>query len=188
MQRLMELVPPVQTFFEHLNNARSVEAILRRMALFQGISAAHLRSIAEQAQIKAYDREERLFAESGPAMPPRESLHILLDGFVKVARRASMGTGRAKSDERIIAYRQNGDYFAGGLDLLGDGGAVTVTAITRTRVIEIPRQVLLSIFQRYPEVSARFSQRIQQYRDAAVAAQTGFFDPLTQTHTETVKV
>jgi Fe-S-cluster-containing hydrogenase component 2/CRP-like cAMP-binding protein len=187
MQRLIEIVPAVRRFFEQLNIARSIEAILRRMALFQGISASDIHMVAEQTEVKAYERDERLFSEGGgsPA-PARESLHLLLDGFVKVARRTSPGTGRDKTDERIIAYRQGGDYFAGGLDLLGDGRAVTVTAITRTRVAEVPRSVLMSIFMRYPEVSQRFNMRLQQYRDAAAAAQTGFFDPLAHTHTELV--
>ena len=87
------------------------------------------------------------------ATPARESLHLLLDGFVKVARRTNPGTGRDKTDERIIAYRQGGDYFAGGLDLLGDGRAVTVTAITRTRVAEVPHSVLMNIFTRYPKLA-----------------------------------
>jgi Fe-S-cluster-containing hydrogenase component 2/CRP-like cAMP-binding protein len=187
MQRLMEIVPAVRRFFEQLNIARSIEAILRRMALFQGISASDIHMVAEQTGVKTYERDERLFSEGGGSTAPaRESLHLLLDGFVKVARRTSPGTGRDKTDERIIAYRQGGDYFAGGLDLLGDGRAVTVTAITRTRVAEVPRSVLMSIFKRYPEASQRFNMRLQQYRDAAAAAQTGFFDPLAHTRTELV--
>jgi Fe-S-cluster-containing hydrogenase component 2/CRP-like cAMP-binding protein len=187
MQLLMEIVPAVRHFFEQLNNARSIEAVLKRMALFQGVSASDLRKIAEEIEVKAYERDERLFSEGGGSMTPaRESLHLLIEGFVKVARRTTPGTGRDKTDERIIAYRQGGDYFAGGLDLLGDGRAVTVTAITRTRVAEVPRSVLLSIFTRYPEVSQRFTLRLQQYRDAAAAAQTGFFDPLAYTRTEPV--
>jgi CRP-like cAMP-binding protein/Fe-S-cluster-containing hydrogenase component 2 len=185
MQRLMEIVPAVRRFFEQLNIARSIEAIIKRMALFQGIAASDLHAIAEQAEVRAYDRDERLFSEAGASpTPARESLHLLLEGFVKVARRTNPGTGRDKTDERIIAYRQGGDYFAGGLDLLGDGKAVTVTAITRTRVAELPRSTLMNIFTRYPEVSQRFNMRLQQYRDAAAAAQTGFFDPLAHTHTE----
>ncbi len=187
MQRLMEIVPAVRHFFEQLNNARSIEAVLKRMALFQGVSASDLRKIAEETEMKAYERDERLFSEGGGSMAPaRESLHLLIEGFVKVARRTTPGTGRDKTDERIIAYRQGGDYFAGGLDLLGDGRAVTVTAITRTRVAEVPHAVLLNIFTRYPEVDQRFTLRLQQYRDAAAAAQTGFFDPLAHTHTEQV--
>ncbi len=204
MQRLMEIVPAVRNFFEQLDNARSIESIMKRMALFQGVSAVDIRQIAEQTQVNRYDRDERLFSEGGiqnvgaglaPAQvptpglapaPARESMHILLEGFVKVARRTTAGTGRDKTDERIIAYRQGGDYFAGGLDLLGDGRPVTVTAITRTAVAEIPRQSLLTLFARYPEVKQRFTMRLQQYRDAAAAAQTGFFDPLAHTRTETV--
>ena len=188
MQRLMEIVPAVRRFFEQLNIARSIEAIIKRMALFQGIAASDLHAIAEEAEVRAYDRDELLFSEGGASSTPaRESLHLLLEGFVKVARRTNPGTGRDKTDERIIAYRQGGDYFAGGLDLLGDGKAVTVTAITRTRVAELPRSTLMNIFTRYPEVNQRFNMRLQQYRDAAAAAQTGFFDPLAHTHTEFVQ-
>jgi CRP-like cAMP-binding protein/Fe-S-cluster-containing hydrogenase component 2 len=198
MQRLVEIVPAVGNFFEQLDNARSIEAILKRMALFQGVSAVDIRQIAEQTQVKRYDRDEILFNEGAPQnvgaglapalarAPVRESMHVLLEGFVKVARRTTAGTGRDKTDERIIAYRQGGDYFAGGLDLLGDGRPVTVTAITRTSVAEVSRQALLTIFSRYPEVNQRFTMRLQQYRDAAAAAQTGFFDPLAHTRTETV--
>ncbi len=186
MQRLMEIVPAVRRFFEQLNNARSVESLLGRMALFQGIPAADIRRIAEQTEVRQYDRDERLFSEDGAGGPARESMHIILEGFVKVARRTVAGTGRDKSDERIIAYRQGGDYFAGGLDLLGDGRAVSVTAITRARVAEIPRNTLLKLFERYPEVNQRFTMRLQQYRDAAAAATTGIFDPLVFSRTEVV--
>src|SRR5437660_2095954 len=128
MQRLMEIVPPVRSFFEHLNNARSIEAILKRMALFQGVSSVDIRQLAEQTQVKRYDRDDRLFSEDGAGAPARESMHIMLEGFVKVARRTKAGTGRDKTDERIIAYRQSGDYFLGGLDLRGDGRPVTTTS------------------------------------------------------------
>jgi Fe-S-cluster-containing hydrogenase component 2/CRP-like cAMP-binding protein len=186
MQRLMEIVPAVQRFFDQLNTTRSIESILKRMALFQGVSAVDIRQLAEQTQVKRYDRDERLFSEDARGQPARESLHILLEGFVKVARRTAAGTGHDKTDERIIAYRQAGDYFAGGLDLLGDGKAVTATAITRANVAEMSRQVLMALFARYPEVSQRFTMRLQQYRDTAAAAISGIFDPLAHTGTEFV--
>ena len=184
MQRLMELVPAVQRFFEKLNDARSVESILKRMALFQGIPGADIRLVAEQTAVRRYDRDERLFGEDGAGSPPRDSMHIILEGFVKVARRVSPGTMHNYTGERILAYRQGGDYFAGGLDLLGDGRSVSVTAITRARVAELPPAVLANLFTRYPEVRQRFTTRLQQYRDAAAAAQTGIFDPLAHTGTK----
>lgn len=177
MQRLMEIVPAVHEFFERLDIMRSIESILGRMMLFQGISGIDVRQLAEQAQVRRYEREERLFSEDTSAQPARETLHILLDGFVKVGRRTVAGTGRARSDERIIAYRQGGDYFAGGLDLQGDSRAATVTAITRTSVAELSRQHLLTLFMRYPEVQQRFYDRLQLYRDATRAAHSAVFEP-----------
>ena len=179
MQRLMEIVPAVRTFFDRLNTTRSIEATLKRMALFQGVADSDIQRIAEQTQVKRYDRDEQLFSEDNTrqrGQPARESLHLLLEGFVKVSRSTLKGTGQGKGDERIIAYRQGGDYFVGGLDLMGDGGAVTVTAINRASVAEVPRSTLLALFTRYPDVAQRFQTRLQQYRDAAAAAQTGVFD------------
>ena len=175
MQRMMEIVPAVRSYFERLNNARSIESVLKRMAVFQGISNQDMSWIAGKMQFKNYDRDERLFTESDAEQPARETLHIILEGFVKVARRTTARTGRNKTDERIIAYRQGGDYFAGGLDLLGDGRAVTVTAINRVRVAEIPRQDMLTLLSRYPEVNQRFVTRLQEYRAAAQAARTTQF-------------
>ncbi|HET9919946.1 MAG TPA: cyclic nucleotide-binding domain-containing protein [Ktedonobacteraceae bacterium] len=174
MHRLMELVPALPRFFAMLDDTRSIESILKRMALFAGIDDAGIRWIVQQAQVKHFAREERLFSEDGSNKPVRETLHILLEGFVKVARRTLAGTGRDKSDERIIAYRQHGDYFAGGLDLLGDSRAVTATAITRTRVAEIPGQALTSFFARYPEIGQRFQARLHEYRESAFV--TGVLD------------
>jgi Fe-S-cluster-containing hydrogenase component 2/CRP-like cAMP-binding protein len=171
MQRLMELVPGVRNHFESFNNARSLKSILKRMALFQGVADADIQSLVHQTPVKQYERDERLFAEDKKGRPSRETLHILLEGFVKVARQAKAGTGQRKSNERIIAYRQGGDYFAGGLDLLGDGQAVTVTTINRCRGAEVPRQVMLALFQKYPEVDHRFSMRLREYLEAAVSTQ-----------------
>ena len=170
MQRFMELAPQVRRFFDQIHAAQSVSAILKRLALFQGVADADIQALAEQAQIKRYERGERLFAEDDQGgRPMRESLHLILEGFVKVARRTAEGMGHDKSNERIIAYRQGGDYFAGGLDLLGDGRAVTVTSINRTRVAEFPRAALMALFQRYPEVHQRFSLRLREYVESTVS-------------------
>lgn len=121
MQRLIELVPAVHHYFER--NASSLEVILKRLPLFAGLSDDALRWLAQQTRTRRYERDEQLFAEeeqrlgNGANADVREALHIVLEGFIKVSRRTAMGTGRAKGDERVIAYRQRGDYFAGGLDL-----------------------------------------------------------------------
>jgi NADPH-dependent 2,4-dienoyl-CoA reductase/sulfur reductase-like enzyme/CRP-like cAMP-binding protein/pSer/pThr/pTyr-binding forkhead associated (FHA) protein/Fe-S-cluster-containing hydrogenase component 2 len=188
IQHFMELVPKTRHFFEQLNNVRSIEGILKRMALFQGISDADIHALVEQTHVQHYDRAECLFSEddrgsqrkqAGTAQrgrPARETLHILLEGFVKVARQTSEKTGQNTIGERIIAYRQGGDYFAGGLDLLGDGRAVTVTAITRTRVAEVPRSTLLALFKRYPEIGQRFTARLHQYIESTTNAQSRIFE------------
>ncbi|WP_220195055.1 cyclic nucleotide-binding domain-containing protein [Ktedonospora formicarum] len=171
IQRMMEVVPSVRDYFESLNDIRSIEAILQRMSLFQGVAKPDLHWLAGKMQFRTYERNAQLFTASEQHQPARETLHIILDGFVKVARVAS-GTIPGEMHERIIAYRQHGDYFAGGLDMLGDGKAVTATAINRVRVAEMKREDLLIILSRYPEVNQRFLHRLQEYRVMADAAQT----------------
>jgi Fe-S-cluster-containing hydrogenase component 2/CRP-like cAMP-binding protein len=172
MQRLLELVRDVQLYFDQANNAHSLKSILKRMSLFQGVSDADIHSLIQQTPIKRYDRDEPLFEENDQGRrPPRETLHIILEGFVKVARHTPVGAGHHKSDEVIIAYRQGGDYFAGGLDLLGDGRAVSVKAINRVRVAEVPRQVMLALFQHYPEVNHHFALRLREYVETSVSTQ-----------------
>lgn len=187
IQRLMELAPDVRTRFEQVNRGRSTFAILKQMALFQGISDADMQYLIAQTRIQHYERHARLFTEERGGRPARETLHILLEGFVKVARHEQKW-----SEERIIAYRQGGDYFAGGLDLLGDGRAVTVTSINRTRVAELPHQAVLAIFQRYPEIKQRFALRLHEYVTSTVVLQADMFTKdaikqLAPTRTDTVR-
>lgn len=171
IQRMMEVAPSVRHYFENLHNTRSIVSILKRMALFQGVADQDMHWLASKVRFRNYERDEVLFADREEAQPAREALHVILDGFVKVARMSS-GSHPGQGKERIIAYRQNGDYFAGGLDMLGDGKAVTATAINRVRLAEIRREDMLVILSRYPEVNQRFMHRLQEYRVMADAAQT----------------
>ena len=175
VQRLVEVVPEVQHLFEQMGNARALEMLLRRVELFQGVGAGDLRWLADQANIRSYERGERLFSEEQRDRPAREYLHLLLDRFVRVARRLATGPDPDSGTERIIAYRQGGDYFAGGLDLLGDSRAVTVSAITRVLVAEIAQSALMQLCARYPQVMRRFNERLQRYNSNLEAAHTGLF-------------
>ncbi len=175
MQRLMEVAPDVRPIFEQASSAGALITTLKRMALFQDVAGDDIHWLAGKAQIRSYERGEQLFSEEQRDRPAREYLHVLLEGFVKVARRVAAGSGHDHSDERIIAYRQGGDYFAGGLDMLGDRGAVTVSAITRARVAEIAQPALMQLFTCYPQVMQRFNERMQQYGHEMAAAQTGLF-------------
>jgi len=178
MQRLMEIVPSIHTYFEQRNNERSITSVLKRLALFQGIADNDLRWLANKIQFKYYDRGEQLFAENSGG----RVLQVILEGFVKVARRTTQGLGRNKTDERIMAYRQSGDYFVGGLDLAGDGRPVAAIAINRVYVAEIPQQEMLLVLARYPLLSQRFHKRLHEYASSAQAAQTfiGSLDMLRQ--------
>ncbi|HVB75815.1 MAG TPA: cyclic nucleotide-binding domain-containing protein [Ktedonobacteraceae bacterium] len=188
MQRLMELQPAVRGYFEQVSSARSLTSTMKRLALFQGIADADIGWIVQQSQIRRYEREEQLFSEDGQGQPAREVLHVVLEGFVKVARRTVRGAVNYNNEERIIAYRQRGDYFAGGLDMQGDRRAVSVTAITRVGVAEVPRQAMIALFHRYPDVAQRFQAQLQLYQAAAQAAHTGLFEAVSPDRLQTTNV
>ncbi len=76
--------------------------------------------------------------------------------------------------------------------MLGDGRAVTVTSINRTRVAELPHQAVLAIFQRYPEIKQRFALRLHEYVTSTVVLQADMFTKdaikqLAPTRTDTVR-
>ena len=155
-------------------------------------------------QLVRYERGEKLFdevdrpEEAKQRQPQRETLHIVLEGFVSVARRivkdsGSGGDGRVQGQlletspqERIIAYRQAGDYFVGGLDMLGDRRSVSVSGITRVTVAEFSRATMMVLFKRYPEIQQRFRERLELYKDANAAANSGVFEPDAFTSPETI--
>lgn len=172
MQRLMELVPSVRQYFMYSTQERSLYAILTRLELFQGVADADIQSLIGLTQVKHYERNEHLFTDEPGGRPAREALHILLEGFVKVVRHIPGMPGQAQSSERIMAYRQGGDYFVGGLDYLGDGQAVTVTTINRCRVAEVPQQAVLALCQRYPQMGRYFERRLQEYIKSAASMQS----------------
>jgi CRP-like cAMP-binding protein/Fe-S-cluster-containing hydrogenase component 2 len=196
MQHLMEIAPSVQEFFDEVNTPHFVETILKRLALFQGVSSADLRQLLERMQLVRYERGEQLFNEvanegkTGGAtrgQPEREKLHILLEGFVTVARRTVTGTERGSTQkERVIAYRQAGDYFVGGLDMLGDRRSVSVSAITRVTVAEFSRATIMMLFKRYPEVQQRFQERVKLYQEAQAAANSAVFESGAFISSETI--
>jgi CRP-like cAMP-binding protein/ferredoxin len=197
MQHLIEISPVIQAFFDQVNTPHFVETVLKRIPLFQGISNNDLHQLTAWMQLVRYERGEKLFDDvdrpegATQRQPQRETLHILLEGFVSVARRIVKDSGSAGDErppERIIAYRQAGDYFVGGLDMFlqypqtdrrnGENRhSVAITAITRVTVAEFSRTTMMVLFKRYPEMQQRFRERLQLYQDATAAANSWVFEP-----------
>jgi len=192
MQHLIEITPSLQEFFDQVNTPHFVETTLKRIPLFQDVSNTDLRQLTEWMQLVRYERGEKLFDEmdrpeaAKQRQSQRETLHILLEGFVSVARRTKHTRGTEEEPQkRIIAYRQAGDYFIGGLDMLGDKHSVSVSAITRVTVAEFSRRTMLVLFERYPTMQQYFQERLQLYKDTNAAANSWVFEPGAFTSPET---
>ncbi|BCL82030.1 cyclic nucleotide-binding domain-containing protein [Ktedonobacteria bacterium brp13] len=173
MLHMLETVPALERFFVQYNTARAAEEIFKRLDLLKDIAQEDLHWLAGRATIRAYERGERLFDERSEPTVAQGNLHVLLDGFVKVARR----TGRAEQPERVIAYRQRGDYFTSGMDMFGGQGAVSATAINRVTAAEISHSQLKSLLKAYPAFLERLKERLRVYREASTAAYSGVFEP-----------
>jgi CRP/FNR family cyclic AMP-dependent transcriptional regulator len=104
-------------------------AAMARSPLFQGIEPAELTRIAETMGRRRYRRQEVIFHEGDPG----DSLHIVVDGRVKITRQSLEG------EEAIIATLAAGETF-GELALL-DGAArsATATAMEPTETVVLTR-------------------------------------------------
>jgi CRP-like cAMP-binding protein/Fe-S-cluster-containing hydrogenase component 2 len=199
IQHLIEISSSIQAFFDQVNTPHFVETILKRIPLFQDVSNRDLRQLIERMQLVRYERGEKLFDERDSAeeakhkQPLHETLHILLEGFVSVARQIVKDRGSVEGEstpsqpqERIIAYRQAGDYFVGGLDMLDDRHSISVSAITRVTVAEFSRATMMFLFKIYPEVRQRFQEGLELYQEANAAANSVVFESDAFLSSETI--
>lgn len=108
---------------------------LRRSPLFQGILPDDLRRLALGMAQRRYRRNEVVFHEGDPG----ESLHVVVDGRVKITRESMHG------DEAIVATLGRGDTFGELVLLDGAARSATATAIEQTVTLTMTRAAFSSL-------------------------------------------
>jgi CRP/FNR family transcriptional regulator, cyclic AMP receptor protein len=102
---------------------------LRRSPLFQGILPDDLERLARGMAQRRYRRNEVIFHEGDPG----ESLHVVVDGRVKITRESMEG------DEAIVATLARGDTFGELVLLDGAVRSGTATATEPTETLTMTR-------------------------------------------------
>lgn len=108
---------------------------LRRSPLFQGILPDDLQRLARGMAQRRYRRHEVIFHEGDPG----ESLHVVVEGRVKITRESMAG------DEAIVATLGRGDTFGELVLLDGAVRSATATAIEQTQTLTMTRAAFSSL-------------------------------------------
>lgn len=104
-------------------------AAMARSPLFQGIEPDELTRIAEGMVRRRYRRGEVIFHEGDPG----DSLHVLVEGRVKISRESAEG------DEAIVVILRPGDTFGEIVLLDGAPRSASATAIEATETLTMTR-------------------------------------------------
>lgn len=113
-------------------------AALGRSPLFQGILPDDLLRLARGMTRRRFRRHEVVFHEGDPG----ESLHLVVDGRVKITRESTEG------DEAIVATVGPGDTFGELVLLDGAVRSATATAIEPTETLTMTRAAFSSLVDR----------------------------------------
>jgi len=104
-------------------------AAMARSPLFPGIAPDELTRIAKAMARRRYRRHEVIFHEGDPG----DSLHVLVEGRVKISRESRDG------EEAIVALLRPGDAFGDLVLLDGAPRSATATAVEPTETLAMSR-------------------------------------------------
>ena len=103
-------------------------AMLRKVALFQGLGEARLQALAAVCRIGTFPEGDEIIEQGDELLEEEDGLYILLDGTAEVRRDSTDGT-----DGRLIATLGPTEFF-GEMALL-DGHARSASVFAKTEVV-----------------------------------------------------
>jgi CRP/FNR family transcriptional regulator len=119
------------------------EAVLATIPYFRALPPAELGRLAARATVRDVRRGARIFEEGAPA----DALFVVIDGRVRLVR-VSRG-GREQ-----LLHAEGPGATLGEVPLL-DGGGYVATAIAAepSRLLALPRAVIVDVCRRHPDVA-----------------------------------
>ena len=138
---------------------RRLQDLLGNLDLFSSLSTDDLQRLAQQAQIRAYGRGERLVNEGEPGA----SLFVIRDGVVRLT------IAQVDGRQTELASMTSGQFFGERSLLTGTQRSATITAETDVVVVVVDKPVLAPILQANPKLVAGLAAVLEQ-RDADRAA------------------
>jgi CRP-like cAMP-binding protein/Fe-S-cluster-containing hydrogenase component 2 len=142
----------------------TMEELYRRRALWTHARSSPLLSrlgedvvdrLLDEATFRVLEPGDVVYREGDPA----QDLYIVRAGFLRVAR--SFG-----EMERVLVYFREGDVFGGTALLFRQRQSTTVSANTRTEVIQIPGSVVAEVFATHPEVQGTLTEEALRAEEA----------------------
>ncbi|MCB1341970.1 MAG: cyclic nucleotide-binding domain-containing protein [Pseudooceanicola sp.] len=124
----------------HLNADHG--AIARRTLLLRNCPAGVADEILSCAEIKVFQRGERIFGAGEPA----RAIHVVLDGWAKLFTLTAGGT------EAVVGVFTREQSFGDAAALREDVYPVSAEAVTRCELMAIPASHVVEIMRRQPEV------------------------------------
>ncbi|MGB1253644.1 MAG: cyclic nucleotide-binding domain-containing protein, partial [Candidatus Promineifilaceae bacterium] len=156
LYQLMQFSAEFDQTMRSLYSERAVWTHMRSAPMFELLDDASLRQLLDAAQLRTMHEGELLFAEGDDA----QSLYLVRTGFLKV-----------RQGKRVLIYFREGDAF-GALSVLTKAPqAYTVSANTRSEIIEIPRRALTSILRRQPQLRYELIMKAQAAEKMTVGKQ-----------------
>lgn len=142
LMELMKKSPGFNDTIESLYSERAVKSCLRKVPFFTKLSQSALEQLEERVKLITYKQGDIIFNEGDAG----DSLYIIRSGFVKVSK-------RQEDKEKIVAYISHGNYF-GEMALLEDEKrSATISAFTKTEVIQFLKDDFNELLKMNPEIS-----------------------------------
>jgi CRP-like cAMP-binding protein len=128
-----------------MDDRRKIELFLASSRLFGGLPAENIRQVAGLAHLTVLRKKSAVYREGEPA----DRFFFVLSGKVKIVKTGERGR------EQLLRFILPGEAF-GESSLLGSGPFPTdALASQDTELISFPREALLVILKRNPELSLR---------------------------------
>lgn len=134
-------------------NSSQIASLLRRMSIFRGVPQAQIELLAENLEVFALEKGERLFSEGDFA----ESFLIVFAGKIRLTRERD-------GEEEIYATLVNGDHFGEEALMMQTLRPVSATAIEVTRLVRLSAEQFQELIDRYPQVRQRLATTIENRR------------------------
>ncbi|MDQ3939868.1 MAG: cyclic nucleotide-binding domain-containing protein, partial [Actinomycetota bacterium] len=149
--RLMREAEAFGERMEALYRDRALWSHARSSPVLRGLDENAVEDLLDDAQFRILEPGEVLYREGDPA----SDMYLVRDGFLRVAR-------KFKDDERVLQYFREGDVCGLNAILFEQPQTATISANTRSEIIEVPAASLLTLLDRHPEVRVYMSRQIEQ--------------------------
>ncbi|HYN35481.1 MAG TPA: cyclic nucleotide-binding domain-containing protein [Actinomycetota bacterium] len=153
--QLMREAADFSNTMETLYEQGSVWTQARSSPVLSNLPPEAVDRLLEHAYLRVLRPGEVLYREGDPP----SGIYLVKDGFLRVARQSRDG-------ERVLQYFHEGDVCGATALLFDRPESATVSANTRSEVIEIPAIDVFDLLRHYPELRARFGEaasRAEEY-------------------------